>query len=141
MWRSATNGNHYGATAEEYLRHIAVARLFLDNILHHQASWSTQEHDVVRQSLHFGIDDFGSATPEANVFGSSGAENGNAISEGQVHQIIREAGYTPARRDTAYNLLYVFENPDESPVSTQATCTSHATQEFKDVIPLHSNLN
>ena len=47
------------ATGFDYLRTIAVARVLLDNIPHHQASWVTQGPKIAQVGLNFGLDDFG----------------------------------------------------------------------------------
>jgi cyclic dehypoxanthinyl futalosine synthase len=109
----ARNGHRHGATAHEYLRHAAIARIFLDNVLHHQASWVTQGPKVAQVSLEFGMDDFGSTMLEENVVSSSTSnETIPCMPEREIHALIRDAGYTPAKRDTAYNLLNVFDGKD-----------------------------
>ncbi len=55
------------ATTAEYLRTMAVARIFLDNIPNIQASWVTQGPKVGAASLAFGINDMGSTMIEENV--------------------------------------------------------------------------
>jgi cyclic dehypoxanthinyl futalosine synthase len=63
LWRKASG--------YDYLRTIAVARLLLDNIPHHQASWVTQGPKIAQIGLNFGLDDFGSTMMEENCrFGS-----------------------------------------------------------------------
>src|SRR6185503_18504784 len=63
-WTYQPENNHLKgrtqATALEYLRLIAVARLFFDNIAHLQSSWLTTGKDVGQVSLHLGVDDLGS---------------------------------------------------------------------------------
>jgi cyclic dehypoxanthinyl futalosine synthase len=136
----------YGASTEEYLRHVAVARLFLDNILHHQTHWVTQGLDVGKQSLNFGIDDFGSVLFEETFVVANRPANYLQIGEHEIGALIREAGYVPARRDTAYHLLNVFESTDSLPPSRTirrrqrlaAGVLEHAQD---DIIPLQTNLN
>ena len=60
-------------TVLEYLRLLAVARLFFDNIAHLQSSWLTTGKDVGQLSLHMGVDDLGSIMLEENVISSAGA--------------------------------------------------------------------
>src|SRR5262245_52282134 len=62
----------YGATPNEYLRHSALARIFLDNIPHLAASWPTMGAKVGQVALHFGADDFGSTMIEENVVSAAG---------------------------------------------------------------------
>jgi cyclic dehypoxanthinyl futalosine synthase len=50
----------------------AVARLFLDNFSHVQASWPTQGLRLAEVALEFGCDDFGSTMLEENVVSAAG---------------------------------------------------------------------
>lgn len=88
-------------TRNEYLRHVAVSRIFLDNIDHIQASWPTQGPRVARTALRFGADDFGSTMLEENVVSSAGTTL-VAMSEEEIRAEIRRAGFTPAQRNTRY---------------------------------------
>ena len=63
------------ATLFEYLRMIAIARLFIDNIAHIQGSWLTTGKEVGQLSLHYGADDLGSIMLEENVVSSAGAKH------------------------------------------------------------------
>jgi len=91
------------ATGFDYLRTIAVARLLLDNIPHHQASWVTQGPKIAQVALNFGLDDFGSTMMEENVVSATGTDFVMPISE--IERLILEAGYEPKRRDTLYRLV------------------------------------
>ncbi len=98
----AANPNWSKATGYDYLRTIAVARLMLDNIPHHQASWVTQGPKIAQIGLGFGLDDFGSTMMEENVVSAAGTDFVMPISE--IERLIREAGYEPKRRNTLYQL-------------------------------------
>ena len=91
------------ATGFDYLRTIAVARVLLDNIPHHQASWVTQGPKIAQVGLNFGLDDFGSTMMEENVVSATGTDFVMPISE--IERLIVEAGYEPKRRDTLYRLV------------------------------------
>ena len=104
----------YGATSAEYLRHTAISRLMLDNFDHLQASWVTQGPKIGQVSLKFGIDDFGSTMLEENVVSSAAHDTHDRMSERDIHHYIRDAGYIPAKRNTRYALLEVFEDPQAS---------------------------
>jgi cyclic dehypoxanthinyl futalosine synthase len=133
----------YGATPHEYLRHAAIARLMLDNIQHHQASWVTQGPKIGQVSLEFGIDDFGSTMLEENVVSSAAHDTYACMSEGDIHAFIRDAGYIPAKRDTRYNLQQVFENPADSPAPApiQHKARERRRQNQDEVIRLKPSLN
>jgi cyclic dehypoxanthinyl futalosine synthase len=95
-----------GASATEYLRNVAVARLFLDNIQHHQASWPSLGPAVAQIALHFGCDDFGSTMLEENVVSQAGAHNEKwSLSSAEIEDHIKKAGFLPVRRDAAYSML------------------------------------
>ena len=102
--------NHaaYGASASEYLRHMAIARLFLDNFDHIQASWPTQGLRLAEVALEFGCDDFGSTMLEENVVSAAGTSLRH-VAELTMQKHIRGAGYTPVQRDSRYNILRIVE--------------------------------
>ncbi|HVF09244.1 MAG TPA: cyclic dehypoxanthinyl futalosine synthase [Abditibacteriaceae bacterium] len=84
----------------DYLRTIATARLLLDNVPHHQASWVTQGPKIAQIGLNFGLDDFGSTMMEENVVSAAGTDFVMPIAE--IERLIRTAGYEPRRRNTLY---------------------------------------
>ena len=96
----AENPQWHKATGFDYLRTIAVARLMLDNIPHHQASWVTQGPKIAQIGLNFGLDDFGSTMMEENVVSAAGTDFVMPISE--IERLIQEAGYVPKKRNTLY---------------------------------------
>jgi len=100
------------ASAFEYLRLLAVARLYLDNIPNIQGSWLTQGRDVGQVSLHFGANDLGSIMLEENVVRAAGTHN--RITEQEMVDLIRTAGRVPKQRKTDYQIV------KEYPVSDAA---------------------
>ncbi|MET9415280.1 cyclic dehypoxanthinyl futalosine synthase [Streptomyces sp. URMC 127] len=102
------------ATVFEYLRMIAVARLFLDNVAHIQGSWLTVGKEAGQLSLHYGADDLGSVMLEENVVSSAGAKHRSNRME--LIDLIRKAGRVPAQRATTYEHLVVHEDPANDPV-------------------------
>lgn len=102
------------ATIFEYLRMIAIARIFLDNVAHIQGSWLTTGKDVGQLSLHYGADDLGSVMLEENVVSSAGARHRSNRME--LIELIREAGRVPAQRATTYEHLVVHDDPANDPV-------------------------
>ena len=101
------------ASAFDYLRTVAVARLMLDNIPHMQASWVTQGPKVAQIALGYGLNDFGSTMMEENVVSSAGCAFTMPVEE--MERLIVEAGYEPMRRTTQYRLLPLGA-PEGSPV-------------------------
>ncbi len=116
-WTYQPENNHLKgrtqATSLEYLRIVAVARLFFDNIAHLQSSWLTTGKDVGQVSLHLGVDDLGSIMLEENVISSAGARHRSRLTE--LVQMIRDADRTPAQRDTQYRHLRVHWTPADDP--------------------------
>ena len=87
-------------TAAEYLRTLAVSRIFLDNVDNLQASWVTQGPKLGAASLAFGVNDMGSTMIEENVVSSAGTVH--AMDEPAIVAAIRDAGRIPLRRDMTY---------------------------------------
>ena len=98
------NKHVLGAGSSEYLRHVAVSRLFLDNIEHIQASWPTMGLHISQMALLGGADDAGSTMMEENVVSASGTSKLEA-SEVELQSSIVRAGFTPQRRDSDYQHL------------------------------------
>src|SRR5216683_1657013 len=88
------------ATAVDYLKTLAISRLYLDNIDHIQSSWLTPGIKVCQVGLQFGADDVGSILIEENVVFAAGVRN--RTNEGELRRIISDAGFIPAQRDTLY---------------------------------------
>lgn len=95
-------------SAVEYLRTIALSRLYLDNIDHIHGSWVTQGPRVGQVSLWFGADDLGSIMLEENVVRAAGANY--RLTQEEMVRLIKGAGRIPALRDTRYNIIKIFEN-------------------------------
>ena len=93
-----------GAGSTEYLRHVAISRLFLDNVDHIQASWPTMGMGIAQLALLAGADDAGSTMMEENVVSASGTTKFSAT-EYELQLSIQRAGFTPKRRNSDYKLL------------------------------------
>jgi cyclic dehypoxanthinyl futalosine synthase len=87
-------------TAVDYLKTLAVSRLYLDNIDHIQSSWLTPGIKVCQVGLQFGADDVGSILIEENVVYAAGVRN--RTNESELRRVISDAGFIPAQRDTLY---------------------------------------
>ena len=96
--RSATALGFEEATAVEYLKTLAISRMYLDNIANVQTSLETQGLKVLQVGLRFGGNDVGSALS---------AEGANTATEEQLRQVIRDAGFKPAQRDTLYRTMFL----------------------------------
>ena len=94
------------ATAVEYLRVLAVSRIYLDNIKNIQASWVTQGLKMAQVALRFGANDFGSTMIEENVVAAAGVRY--RVSKKDIITAIKSAGFRSAQRDTYYKILREF---------------------------------
>jgi cyclic dehypoxanthinyl futalosine synthase len=91
------------STSNDYLRTLAVSRIFLDNFDNLQLSILTQGPKVAQLALGYGANDFGSTMIEENVVSAAG--NKFILNAEEIERLIREAGYEPQRRNTRYELL------------------------------------
>jgi cyclic dehypoxanthinyl futalosine synthase len=89
------------ASSWEYLRHLALSRLFLDNIPNIQASWVTQGPMVGQMALFFGANDFGSTMIEENVVAAAGVCF--RMEEEELRRLVVRAGFEPVRRNMDYS--------------------------------------
>lgn len=91
------------ADAHEYLRMSAIARLYLDNIVNIQSSWVTQGVKIGQLALFFGANDMGSVMMEENVVSAAGTTY--TLTEAEIREAIRGAGWTPQKRNFFYQPL------------------------------------
>ncbi|HDQ40439.1 MAG TPA: dehypoxanthine futalosine cyclase [Desulfonatronum sp.] len=90
------------ASSTEYLKFLALSRLFLDNIANIQASWVTQGPHIGQMALHWGANDFGSTMIEENVVAATGVHF--LLPEDELRALVRGAGFEPRRRRMDYSL-------------------------------------
>ncbi len=90
----------------DYLKTLAMTRLYMDNISHIQGSWVTQGQNIGQVTLAFGANDLGSIMLEENVVRAAGTAYQMSIDK--MVNMIREAGYEAAQRDTEYNIIRRF---------------------------------
>ena len=95
---TALGGNTAGG--HDYLRTLAISRLFLDNVENVQASWVTQGDRMAQIALRFGANDIGSTMIEENVVAAAGVRF--MLSEEDLIRLIHAAGFDAAQRDTMY---------------------------------------
>ena len=90
----------------DYMRNLAVSRLYMDNIPHIQGSWVTQGERIGQLTLGFGGDDLGSIMLEENVVRAAGTAYEMSINK--MVDMIKGAGREAAQRDTKYNIIRRF---------------------------------
>ena len=81
-------------TAVEYLRTLAICRLYLDNIPNIETSTAVGLK-VLQMALRFGANDVGIIPPNTRT------------TEEDIRRIIRDAGFQPHQRDTLYRAFYL----------------------------------
>jgi cyclic dehypoxanthinyl futalosine synthase len=84
----------------DYLRTLAVSRIFLDNVDNFQVSILTQGPKVAQLGLHYGSNDFGSVMIEENVVSAAGDKH--ILDAREFERLIQGAGFVPVRRNTRY---------------------------------------
>jgi cyclic dehypoxanthinyl futalosine synthase len=98
------------AGAQEYLRILAIARLYFDNIASLQSSWVTMGPKIGQLAMFFGANDMGSVMMEENVVSAAGTTY--KLSEREICRLIRDAGWIPAQRDQYYKVLRRHDGAD-----------------------------
>jgi cyclic dehypoxanthinyl futalosine synthase len=93
------------ATAVEYLKTLAISRIYLDNILNIQSSWVTPGLKTCQLGLRFGGNDVGSIMIEENVVSAAGTHH--QATEEELRRMIRDAGFVPKQRDTLYRTYFL----------------------------------
>ncbi|MDY6069110.1 MAG: CofH family radical SAM protein [Opitutales bacterium] len=89
------------ASAVEFLKTVAISRIFLDNIKNIQSGWLTEGMKVAEMALNFGANDFGGILMDEMVIKSAGIEN--TATEQGVRKMIENCGKIPFERDGLYN--------------------------------------
>jgi cyclic dehypoxanthinyl futalosine synthase len=90
------------STGLEYLRVLAVSRLYMDNFPHLQASWLTPGVKMGQMALFYGCDDMGGTIIEEQVVHDAGSTN--EATRRDLENLIIKAGFEPVIRDTYWNL-------------------------------------
>ena len=87
----------------EYLKMLAVSRLYLDNVPNLQSSWVTQGLKIGQLALIYGANDMGSLMIEENVVAEAGTVH--YLTLDQIRASIKELGYEPRQRNVHYELV------------------------------------
>ena len=111
---------HFPPTGFDCLRTLAVSRIYLDNFSHITAYWVGLGLKVAQVALSYGADDLHGTILEERIFHMAGATSPQSQSEAAMIKAIREAGRIPVQRNTFYEPIKVWQEP-EPPVSEPAT--------------------
>lgn len=95
----------------DYLRTLAISRLYLDNIDNIQASWVTQGGEIAQLALSYGANDIGSTMIEENVVAATGVSH--RMEENDLIRLIHSAGYDAAQRTTLYDIIKAYLRSDK----------------------------
>jgi cyclic dehypoxanthinyl futalosine synthase len=87
----------------EYLRTLAISRMYLDNFPNLQSSWVTQGDKIGQMALLYGANDMGSTMLEENVVSQAGANF--RMTEATIRRVIEDLGFQARRRNMYYQLL------------------------------------
>jgi len=90
------------STGLDYLRVLAISRLYLDNFPHLQASWLTPGLKMGQLALFYGCDDMGGTILEERVVTLAGSTN--VATRKQLEELVIGAGFRPVVRDTYWHL-------------------------------------
>ena len=113
--RRIPDGKHlFLADANEYLRMLAIARLYFDNIPNIQSSWVTMGPKIGQMALFYGANDMGSVMMEENVVSQAGTTY--RLNEDEIRRLIKDAGWAPQQRDQYYRPI---DRPDAPPHRSQ----------------------
>ena len=91
------------AGSYEYLKTLAVSRLYLDNFANLQSSWVTQGLKIGQMALLNGANDMGSLMIEENVVAEAGTVYHLTLD--QIRSAIADLGYQPRQRNVFYELI------------------------------------
>ncbi|MBQ1461294.1 MAG: dehypoxanthine futalosine cyclase [Selenomonas sp.] len=95
-------------SAWDYMKTLAMSRIYMDNIDHIQGSWLTQGERIGQLTLGFGGDDLGSIMLEENVVRAAGTRYDMSIRK--MVNLIQGAGRDAAQRDTTYRIIKRYNN-------------------------------
>lgn len=94
------------ATGIDYLKIVAISRIYLDNIIYIQAGWLTEGLKLAQLALAMGANDMGGVLMEEVVVKATGVETRTNIDE--LIDIIKNAGKGPVQRDSEYGIIRSF---------------------------------
>jgi aminodeoxyfutalosine synthase len=113
-------------TGFDDLRSLAVGRLYLDNVAHIKSHWIMVTPFLTQTSLHFGVNDIEGTVVREKIYHAVGATTPQAMALEEILRLIRDAGKTPAERDSFYHVLRVFAPEGREETGTGSGAASDA---------------
>lgn len=89
----------------DQLRTVAVSRLMLDNIPHIKAYWIMMGTKLAQTALWYGADDLDGTVVEEHIGHMAGAGSAQGLTLKELEFMIREAGFTPVRRNAIFHTV------------------------------------
>ena len=127
--RGLVPGVREGATGVEVIKMHALARLLLGPSFRNiQSSWVKEGPKMAQYLLTAGANDVGGTLINESISTSAGAGFGQLVPPAELRRMIREAGRVPARRSTTYELLKVYDKPEDDEDSPLDHVTDAATR-------------
>jgi aminodeoxyfutalosine synthase len=99
-------------TGFDDLKNLAVGRLFLDNFDHIKSHWIMVTPFISQTSLHFGVNDLEGTVVREKIYHEAGAHTAQAMTLDQILRLIRGARKVPAERDSFYQIVRTFDDPE-----------------------------
>ena len=98
----------------EDMRMYAISRIYLDNFPHIKAYWPMLGRENAQLSLSFGVDDIdGTIDDSTKIYSMAGAEEQNpSMTTSEIVTLIKQVKRRPIERDTLYNEICDFSNPE-----------------------------
>lgn len=90
-------------TAMDDLKAVAAARLMLDNFDHIKAYWVMIGEKLAQVALSFGADDLDGTIIEEKITHTAGAKSAKGLTQDQMEEMIKAAGFEPVQRDSFYH--------------------------------------
>jgi len=91
------------ATGVDYLKIVAIGRIYLDNITYIQSGWLTEGLKLAQIALTMGANDMGGVLTEELVVKATGITT--AVSQNQMIDLITNAGKIAVQRDSLYRVV------------------------------------
>jgi aminodeoxyfutalosine synthase len=101
------------ATGAEALKTFAVSRLMFDNVPHVKNFWVMHGLTTAQLSLSYGADDLDGSVVEYKItHDADGFGTPTTMTREDLLGLIRDAGFTPAERNTRYEIVKTYDGPD-----------------------------
>lgn len=96
------------------LKTIAIGRLMLDNFKNIKAYWIMTGDRIAQTALHFGANDVDGTVVEEKIANMAGSQSGMLLAKKKLLNMIRQADRIPVERNTIYQPIRRYDNPNET---------------------------